>query len=94
MLSAMNALNVFYVAILIVGVATVAACSIKETARTRGMRWRVGDPCPHCGKPLAAGTGRSIVTLGRRVPWLRCEGWPRCDFATRRIASALILKLK
>lgn len=86
MLSAINVLNASYAVIPIAGVALVAVYSIKKVARSWGMRWRAGDPCPHCGKPLEAGAGRLIVTLGRRVPWLRCEGWPRCDFVTRRIA--------
>ena len=50
-------------------------------------RYHEGDTCPACGKrKLYAATGYSVLTLGRPKPWLLCEGYPRCGFATRRIA--------
>jgi hypothetical protein len=50
--------------------------------------WREGDACPDCSKgKLVAVNARSVLTLGRLVPYLLCDGYPRCGFATRRIAS-------
>ncbi len=66
-----------------VAVAIAGLIHLQKNRAPKG--WRAGDPCPHCGKPLAFGHGRSIVTLGRPVPWLRCEGWPKCEFSTQRI---------
>jgi ssDNA-binding Zn-finger/Zn-ribbon topoisomerase 1 len=46
---------------------------------------RAGSPCPICGKPLELGRARSLLTLFLKRYWLRCSGWPHCDFA--RLAS-------
>jgi hypothetical protein len=80
--------NSYYLLALGLAVVLFTAHTLRELVHTRGMRWSAGEPCPHCGKPMAAGTGRSIGTIWRPVPWLRCEGWPKCDFSTRRIAVA------
>ncbi len=51
-----------------------------------------GDVCPECGKrKLMAVVGRGLFSylfsFGKPQPWLMCEGYPRCGFATRRIAK-------
>jgi len=80
--------NSTYLLALILAAVILAGHVIRETARNWGISWSAGDACPHCGKPLSAGIGRSLATLWRTVPWLRCDGWPKCDFSTRRVDIA------
>lgn len=42
---------------------------------------RPRDPCPLCASRLnSALVGRLIALLHKRY-WLRCTGWPKCEFA-------------
>ncbi len=53
-------------------------------SRTRGTApLTPKSPCPHCGKPLNLFRARSVMTLFARRLYLRCQGWPRCDFYVR-----------
>ena len=38
---------------------------------------------PDCGKPLDLYHARSLMTLFARRLFLRCQGWPRCEFYAR-----------
>jgi hypothetical protein len=71
----------------LVAIALLGWYGLKGVIRNWGVRWRSGEACPVCGKPLELGRGRSVLTLGRPVPWLRCTGWPKCDFSTRRVTT-------
>jgi ssDNA-binding Zn-finger/Zn-ribbon topoisomerase 1 len=37
--------------------------------------------CPICGKPLRIRYGRSLITLFVEMPWVVCEGWPKCEYS-------------
>ena len=40
-----------------------------------------GQPCPLCGKPVAAVPARGILTGFMLRDWIVCSGAPRCSYA-------------
>ena len=57
--------------------------SLQDLARdTEHCDFHPGSKCPRCGSPLRLKDDASDLCLVHRLPFLYCEGWPNCEFAT------------